>query len=106
MRNVFEGFPEPAGDEVFETLLRTREFTLERILSTGQATPAGHWCDQESDEWVILLSGGAGLLFEGDRQPRTMRPGDFLRIPAHQRHRVEWTAADTVTVWLALHFEP
>jgi cupin 2 domain-containing protein len=29
--------------------------------------------------------------------------GDYLHIPAHLRHRVEWTAENEVTVWLAVH---
>jgi cupin 2 domain-containing protein len=33
-----------------------------------------------------------------------MRPGDYVHIPAHQRHRVEWTEPDQKTVWLALHY--
>ena len=55
---------------------------------------------------MILLAGGAGLLIEGEAAPRTLAPGDFLLLPAHKRHRVEWTAAGTETVWLALHFKP
>ncbi|HNX20708.1 MAG TPA: cupin, partial [Acidobacteriota bacterium] len=38
---------------------------VERIVSTGQASPPGFWYDQERDEWVALLSGAATLLFEG-----------------------------------------
>ena len=43
--------------------------------------------DQEGDEWVILLLGSAGLLFDGEPEPRVLRPGDALNIPAHRRHR-------------------
>ena len=28
---------------------------------------------------------------------------DWVDIPAHRRHRVEWTAPGEPTVWLALH---
>jgi cupin 2 domain-containing protein len=92
--------------ELFETILDTKAFKLERIVSTGQASPPGEWYDQDRDEWVLVLAGQAGLLFEGDREAQVLRPGDSLMIPAHHRHRVEWTAADTETVWLALHFSP
>ena len=78
---------------------------LERIVSTGQSTPAGEWYDQGKDEWVILLSGGAGLFFEGDEEVKVMRPGDYVFIPARRRHRVEWTDARVPTVWLALYYE-
>jgi cupin 2 domain-containing protein len=33
-----------------------------------------------------------------------LQPGDHLIIPAHRRHRVEWTHPDQPTVWLALHY--
>jgi cupin 2 domain-containing protein len=96
----------PAGitsAEVFEELLRGGEFKLERIVSTGQVTPAGQWFDQDIDEWVALLSGGARLLFEGDSDETVMHPGDYVHIPAHRRHRVTWTDPERETVWLALH---
>ena len=35
---------------------------------------------------------------------RGLRPGDHVAIPAHKRHRVEWTAPDETTLWLAVHF--
>jgi cupin 2 domain-containing protein len=35
-----------------------------------------------------------------------MRPGDYVNLPAHCRHRVEWTDPERETVWLALHDRP
>jgi cupin 2 domain-containing protein len=32
-----------------------------------------------------------------------MGPGDHVHIPAHRRHRVEWTDPAQPTVWLAVH---
>jgi cupin 2 domain-containing protein len=32
-----------------------------------------------------------------------MKPGDWVEIPAHVRHRVESTQAEPPTVWLAVH---
>jgi cupin 2 domain-containing protein len=29
--------------------------------------------------------------------------GDYLLIPSHTLHRVEWTPPDIITVWLAIH---
>lgn len=77
---------------------------IERIVSHGQSSPEGLWYDQEWAEWVIVLSGSAGLLFEGEAAPRTLQAGDHVDIPAHCRHRVAWTAADEPTVWLAVHY--
>jgi cupin 2 domain-containing protein len=76
---------------------------IERIVSTGHASPPGFWDDQEQGEFVVVLAGRAGLLIEGEAAPRVLRAGDYVHLPAHCRHRVEWTAADTPTVWLAIH---
>ena len=102
--NLFSEIPNGLRDEISETLLKTDCLTLERIVSSGQATPPGQWYDQETHEWVILLKGRAGLLFEGEGEIRILQPGDYVYIPAHHRHRVEWTDAGQTTVWLALHF--
>ena len=77
---------------------------IERIVSTGQASPPGFWYDQDWAEWVLVLSGAAGLEFEGEAAPRRLGPGDCVLIPAHARHRVAWTDAHQPTVWLAVHY--
>src|SRR5690606_22670989 len=89
--NLFSNLPDAAENEVFEDLLTHKHFRIERIISTGQATPPGQWFDQDDDEWVALLRGAADIIFEGDAQPQHLEPGDFLYIPARRRHRVEWT---------------
>jgi cupin 2 domain-containing protein len=102
IKNIFSP-PADSAKEIIESLLETRSFKLERIISTGQATPRGEWYDQERDEWVVLLSGAAGLLFEGEAEALVLKPGDYIFIPARRKHRVEWTLPGTPTVWLALH---
>jgi cupin 2 domain-containing protein len=102
--NLFAPLPAEIPAEIFQVLLKTRNFRLERIVSAGQATPPGEWYDQHTHEWVVLLTGGAGLRFEDEAKPRVLRPGDYLLIPAHRRHRVEWTDTAHPTVWLALHY--
>ena len=77
---------------------------IERIVSTGQASPPGFWYDQDWGEWVVLLSGAARLRFADEDEPRHLGPGDWVDIPAHCRHRVEWTDPDQPTVWLAVHY--
>jgi len=106
MDNLFDGIPAEIPAEILEVLLEAKNFRLERIVSRGQATPPGEWYDQDSHEWVVLLAGGAGLRFEGESDPKELHPGDFLLIPAHCRHRVEWTDPAQPTVWLALHYQP
>jgi len=102
--NLFAHIPANIDRELFETLLNTRTFKLERILSCGQATREGEWYDQGSAEWVILLQGCAGLRFADSPEIVELKPGDYLTIPAHTKHRVEWTDTQQPTVWLALHF--
>lgn len=103
-RNLYDPIRAEKGREAFETLLQTDDFRLERIVSEGQATPKGEWFDQEQDEWVVLLRGSAGLLIEGKAETIVLGPGDYLLLPAHQRHRVEWTSENEKTYWLALHY--
>ena len=50
----------------------------------------------------MLLSGAAALRFEGG-DVVDLKPGDWIEIAAHVRHRVESTQADPPTVWLAVH---
>jgi cupin 2 domain-containing protein len=102
--NILAPLPSAAAGEVFQELLRGGRFWLERIVSTGQATPPGEWYDQETDEWVLLVSGAARLRFEDEPHDRPLRPGDYLHIAAHRRHRVAWTDPEQATVWLAVHY--
>jgi hypothetical protein len=41
-------------------------------------------------------------LFEGNDNIIELEPGDYINIPAHLKHRVEWTDPDIETVWLAV----
>ena len=105
LRNLFSGTGARGDRETFDALIEAETFRLERIVSHGHATPPDQWLEQERDEWVVLLSGAAGLQLEGEALPCEMKPGDCLLIPAGCRHRVAWTAADAPSVWLALHFQ-
>ena len=103
--NIYAGIPEVLPGEVFENIIRNDRFKLERIVSSGHSTPEGQWYDQDTDEWVILLVGEAGLHFEGEKAPHTLKPGDYIHIPAHVKHRVAWTKENEKTVWLAIHYK-
>lgn len=104
--NLFRGIASSATEEQTLALLSTNGLQIERIVSTGQANPPGFWYDQERAEWVLLVCGSAALLFEDESEARVLNPGDYVVIPAHRRHRVEWTSAQEPTVWLAVHFSP
>jgi cupin 2 domain-containing protein len=101
--NLFEGLPAALAAERFDCLLEAPGIRVERIVSTGHRTPDGEWWDQERDEWVALLQGAAALRFDDHPEPVTLRPGDWLFIRAHRRHRVDWTGTGEPTVWLAVH---
>jgi len=102
--NLLDHLPAASPDEEFEEILNRRGTRIERIVSTGQSTPEDAPYDQDHDEWVLLLRGAAGLWVEGEGE-RELCPGDHLLIVAHRKHRVTWTAKDTATVWLAIHFD-
>lgn len=104
MHNLYTSIPGQLPDELIETLLETPAVRIERIVSHGHASPAGFWYDQEEGEWVVVLKGRARLLFEGEDKAIEMGPGDHVNIPAHRRHRVEWTTPDEPTVWLAVFY--
>ena len=103
--NLRSGLPaRPLPDEVVDLLVERPGLRIERIVSTGQATPEGQWYDQDTDEWVLVVSGTARLRIEGEREDRVLSEGDWILLPAHCRHRVTWTRAEPPTVWLAIHF--
>ncbi|WP_448188605.1 cupin domain-containing protein [Azospirillum sp. sgz301742] len=105
--NLLRGLPASLPEELFTTLAEGGaeggDVRIERIVSTGHASPAGFWYDQEGAEFVLLIEGSAGLELEG-AEVRTLAPGDWLVIAPHVRHRVAWTDPDRPTVWLAVHY--
>jgi cupin 2 domain-containing protein len=102
--NLLAQVPQHLPDECCSTLLETAGVRIERIVSQGHASPDGFWYDQDRHEWVVLLQGAARLRFEGEDRLLEMKPGDYINIPAHRRHRVEWTTSAEPTVWLAIHY--
>jgi cupin 2 domain-containing protein len=102
--NIFEKVPQRLPEEQITELLAAQGLRIERIVSTGHASATGFWHDQDCAQWVLLLSGSAGLLVEGEAEPRVLGPGDHVLIPAHIRHRVAWTDPEQPTIWLAVHF--
>jgi cupin 2 domain-containing protein len=103
MTNLFADLPLDSGAEQFRDLLSRPGLRIERIVSTGQASPEGFWYEQTQGEWVLVLQGEARLAFEDEAAPRRLKQGDFVEIAPHRRHRVESTA--TPTVWLAVHYD-
>ncbi|MCU0534720.1 MAG: cupin domain-containing protein [Hydrococcus sp. Prado102] len=102
MTNLFDLPLVLPNNEVFESLLSSKNILIERIISRGQTTPTGQWYDQDKDEWVILLQGEAELSYE-DGSKIMLKKGDYLLIGARQKHRVEYTSANPPCIWLAIH---
>ena len=100
--NLFTDFPANLPDELLTTLLKAANVRIERIVSHGHASPVGFWYDQDEHEWVIVLKGAARIQFEDSIVE--MKPGDFANIPAHKKHRVDWTTLNEPTIWLAVFY--
>lgn len=102
--NLLQNLPNRLDQEQVDVLVRQAAIRIERIVSTGQASPPGFWYDQPEQEWVVLLSGRARIELRDPRETRELIAGDQLLIAAHRPHRVIGTAADQPTVWLAVFF--
>lgn len=105
MDNLFAGLLRSTSkNEQFSELLKRPGLRIERIISSGQCSPAGFWYDQPDGEWVVLIQGAARLRFEDEAEARALQAGDHVDIAPHRRHRVDWTAPDQQTIWLAVHY--
>ena len=104
--NLFENIPDNLPEELVDVLTSKGGdgIRIERIVSRGHSSPSGYWYDQDRNEFVVLLKGSAGLRFEGCEDTVVLKPGDWINIPAHGKHRVEWTDPNQDTVWLAVHY--
>ena len=100
--NLFTELPSSLPEELIEKLVDTSGVRIERIISTGHASPPGFWYDQAESEWVVVLRGEATLAFEDEE--RVLNPGDYVLIPSHRRHRVNSTSSKEPTIWLAMFF--
>lgn len=112
--NLFENVPEATdggkADEVIDMIARTDDLVVERIVSTnGYASRADDWYDQAESEFCTVLRGAARLLFQDEGGERghvvDMQPGAWVVIPAHVKHKIEWTCPDVPTVWVAVKWK-
>jgi cupin 2 domain-containing protein len=101
--NLFDDLPTELPKEVVQTLIRANDVKIERIISHGHASAHDFWYDQPQHEWVIVLQGAARLQFEHGLVE--MRVGDFINIPAFQKHRVDWTTPTEPTIWLGVRYQ-
>ncbi len=101
--NLLANLPADLSEEVFEDIIMSKHVRIERIISKGHFSPESGWYDQDENEWVMVLSGFGVLEFDDGRIER-LEQGDYINIPAHQKHKVIETAADEATVWLAVFY--
>ena len=102
--NLLHAIPATIPEEIVQVLASGSSVRIERILSKGHCSPPGFWYDQEQHEWVLLVAGEASLRFEHDDRTLHLKPGDYVNIAAHEKHRVEWTTESTETIWLAIFY--
>ncbi len=103
-KNIYLDIPDKFPDEIIETIFKSENVRIERIISKGHSSPENFWYNQEENEWVIVLEGKAEIKYDDDSTD-ILRKGDYLFIPAHKKHRVEWTSPDELTIWLAVFFK-
>ncbi|MEZ5082657.1 MAG: cupin domain-containing protein [Bacteroidales bacterium] len=90
--------------EVFESIIDTKNILVERIVTLNHYDKPGKWYDQETDEWVLLLKGNAIIEIK-DEEIITLNEGDYCFLPAHKIHRVKQTSEKSPCIWLAVHLK-
>ena len=103
-KNILADIPAQLPQELFTSLFQNEQLHIERIVSRGHANAKDEWYDQSHDEWLIILQGKAILEIAEQAEFKKLQAGDYLLIPAHCRHRVDWTEPNSDTIWLAVHF--
>ncbi len=98
------GVPGGSTGEEVTVLLERSGVRIERIVSRGHRSPEGFWYDQAEGEWVTLVAGRARLRLADPDEVVELGPGDWIDLPAHRRHRVEWTDPEQDTVWLVVFY--
>ena len=60
---------------------------------------------RDKNEWVLVLKWKCRFAYSKvDKEIVFMKSGDYINIPAHKKHRVEWTDPKEETIWLAVHY--
>ena len=103
--NLYDELPLRSDGELFTLLAENSNVRIERIVSMGHRSPEDYWYDQDENEWVVVLRGNARIRFEYLDETLELGPGEHVLIPAHQKHRVDWTTEDEPTVWLAVFYK-
>mgnify|MGYP002410159454 CR=1 FL=1 len=90
--------------EITETLISQGAVRIERIISTGQCSPNNFWYDQAENEWVCVLQ-GEGVIEWQNGSRNILKPGDWVFVPPHEKHRVHSTTSKPPCIWLAFFWQ-
>ncbi len=93
---IENGAAAPDEGERTELLARGAGFVVEQILSGRLAAPQDY--EQDHDEWVVIVAGGAML--EVDGVAHELGVGDWWLLAAGTPHRLVRT--EPGTSWLAV----
>jgi cupin 2 domain-containing protein len=102
--HLYQNIPGELPEEISACLAQNKSVKIERIISRGHRSAPGFWYDQQDNEWVLLVKGEAELRFEKGNQAVHLTEGMYVNIPAHEKHRVEWTREGVDTIWLAVFY--
>ena len=78
-QSFYDDVPAHADIESFTPILLREGIRIERIVSTGQSTPAENPHRQGDDEWVVILAGAAGLRMRAKVSAMFVRATMFCR---------------------------
>jgi cupin 2 domain-containing protein len=104
IKNIFNDIPSNLSKEILDEIILTDKIRIERIISKGQTSPENFWYDQEENEWVIVIKGKSKLKIIDEDELIELNEGDYINIPSHKKHRVEWTDPEIETIWLAVFY--
>jgi cupin 2 domain-containing protein len=99
--NLFKPDQAQGRDERFDTLLKHKNVTIERILSPPETVT--EMTAQPHDEWISILQGSAKL--EMNDEVHQLHRGDQMLIPADTLHRVLTTSHRPHCLWLSVHIK-
>ncbi len=102
MKNLFEPVKRSENEFIDELLsCKSKSLRIEHIISQGHISPPDFWYDQSEFEFVAVLQGSAKLEFLNNKILELKR-GDWVFIPAHEKHRVIYTSSEEPCIWLAV----
>jgi cupin 2 domain-containing protein len=86
VKNLFADIPESLPEELTEVLAEHQHIRIERVVSTGHASPEGFWYDQDEHEWVVVYSVPAAFFALPPFKPPDLFPGRLPQERGVLRH--------------------